>query len=303
VPSGFLDDEIYFTLWALVAFIGFIRLLTESFLRGSRPRRIVHQMAGGLLLFAGIVFAIPHAPKGMRFYRELLTPAPIAERTVLAQDQIIDGIAFQAGSAVAVMPDGKLSSAELQRPHLIDGLSVIGHATFFRVSVGGGAERTRLYEGTLAADQEIPNSGGVWCSPKRPVRLNLEFETGGLTWCEVARMVTIDGVNVPPGSFLTCTFGSWDVELPVGDPVLVDGVSVPGGWNFSVLKGPPSRISSLYIRSDTPNARRWVELHGVRLTGFINFTLDSAMASGDLLEDTTIDGVLHKKGESVQVSR
>ena len=232
----------------------------------------------------------------MAVFRVLLFGEPSAKQTVLTQDQTISGIAFLAGSTVGVVEDGILVSAELKRPHDIGGLVVIGHVVFWGHHMEGG---NALVEATLAADQEIPDSGGMWCSPNRPIHMNVDPRS--LRGCELARPLIRDGLKIPAGSNLQ--YGpAWVIELPAGEPALIDGISIPAGWNISVLSLDPTDLSYLSLPfQPKPEAQLWVEIRGVRLTGTITFLEHGSVAQGELWEDTTIDGQVHKKGEQVRV--
>lgn len=295
------DDVIYFAVWSLVALIGLIRLVTENYPRPPRPSRIAHQIAGGALLLLGLIAAAPYAPTIVGILKVLLTPEPRARELVLAQDQTIAGIAFQSGSIVTVMPDGLLVSAELKRPHTIDGLTVTGHVEFWRVNAEGGTYE--LSRATLAADQEIPNSAGAWCSTNQPI--SMDTNRRRLSECELARALKRDNVEIPAGSHIKYDTSYWVVDLPSGGkPVSIDGLSVPGGWTMEIWFDPAIHLSSLSPRIDpTPETQLWVEIHGIRLMGSIRFPERGSLVEGELWQDATIEGTAHKKGESVRFRR
>ena len=292
-PSGIvdrhiLDPEIYFVLWSLVALIGLIRLWT------ARPNRRAHKIIGAALLLLGVAAAIPMVPLVLLFIRAVFFP-PQADRLVLAQDQTIDGIAFQSGSIVKVMPGGILISAELQRPHSIDGLAVTGHAEFWSAHSQEGPKQTTLTLGTLVADQEIPNSGGMWCTPNRPIRMN--FNPSGLRACELARPLTRDFLSLPAGSNLE-NGPDWAVDLPSsGDPATINGLTVPPGWSMKIQIDPVVTIASLNPTRETQSS---VTIRGIPLTGHISFVEQGTKVAGELWQDATIEGEPHKKGDQVR---
>jgi hypothetical protein len=292
------DNELYFVLWSLVALLGLVVLVTGIYHWPARANRSVQLTAGAILLSVGVVAASPFAAESMAVFKVLLYGPPSAKQTVLTQDQTISGIPFLAGSTVGVVEDGILVSAELKRPHDIGGLVVIGHVVFWGHHMEGG---NALIEATLAADQEIPDSGGMWCSPNRPIHMNVDPRS--LRGCELARPLIRDGIRIPAGS--NFQYGpDWVVELPAGEPALIDGISVPAGWNMSLVSLDPAVLSYLSLSfGSKPEAQLWVEIRGVRLTGTIVFLEHGSIAQGELWEDTTIDGQVHKKGESVRVCR
>jgi hypothetical protein len=295
LPSDMFDNELYFLLWSFVALLGLVVLVTGIYRWPARANRYVQLTAGAILLSVGVLAASPFAAESMAVFKVLLFGEPGAKQTVLTQDQTISGIAFLAGSTVGVVEDGILVTAELKRPHDIGGLVVIGHVVFWGHHMEGG---DALVEATLAADQEIPDSGGMWCSPNRPIHMNVDPRS--LRGCELARPLIRDGIRIPAGSDLEYGPG-WHVQLPTGEPALIDGISVPAGWNMS-LSLDPAVLSDLSLPfQPKPEAQLWVEIRGVRLTGTIIFLEHGSVAQGELWEDTTIDGQVHKKGERVQV--
>ena len=295
LPPNMFDNELYFLLWSFAALLGLIVLVTGIYHWPARANRSVQLTAGAILLSVGAIAAIPFAAESMAVFRVRLFGVTSAKQTVLTQDQTISGIMFLAGSTVAVVEDGSLVSAELKRPHDIGGLVVIGHVVFWGHHMEGGKA---LVEATLAADQEIPDSGGMWCSPNRPIHMNVDPRS--LRGCELARPLIRDGTRIPAGS--NFQYGpDWVVELPAGEPALIDGLSVPAGWNIR-LSLDPTVLSYLSVPFDPkPEAQLWVEIRGVRLTGTIIFLEHGSVAQGELWEDTTINGRVHKKGESVRV--
>ena len=161
-------------LWSLLALIGLVLLLVETFAHPERPHRPVYQMVEAGVVLLGIIAASPHVARAFETFQELLAPAP-------------EAITFKAGSTVAVMPNGALDSAELKTPHLIDGLNMIGKVKLRTSGTDAGKEVTRVWEGTLVAEQEMPNLPGLWCSPKRPIMM-------------MSRLVHIAGRGGPGGS-------------------------------------------------------------------------------------------------------
>jgi hypothetical protein len=298
LPSGFLEHEIYFLLWSFVALIGLIRLVTESFPRPKRRIRPAHQIAGGGLLLLGIIAAIPHAPRALRTLDEFMNPPPPPKKVVLATDRTIDGIAFQAGSIVSIRPDGDVESAELKSPHIIDGVAVNGHVDFKYESPGPDAH---LWSATIVADQEIPNSGGLWCSPNR----RLTIDVPGFGMCEIARPVTRDGITIPAGSFIEYAPVNWTVTLANNaEPVWIEGLRVPGGWKMWLRMDPYVTILNLTgPENPAPETQLWVEVHGIRLTRLVMFDEPKADVEGELWEDATVEGIPHKKGESAKFHR
>jgi hypothetical protein len=295
LPSNMFDTELYFVLWSFVALLGLIALVTGIYHWPARSNRNVQLTAGAILFLVGVIAAGPFAGESMAVFRVLLFGEPGAKQTVLTQDQTISGIAFLAGSTVGVVEDGVLVSADLKRPQDIGGLMVIGHVVFWGHHMEGGKA---LIEATLAADQEIPDSGGMWCSPNRPIHMNVDPHS--LRGCELARPLIRDGVSIPAGSNLQ--YGpDWVVELPAGEPALINGILVPAGWNMR-LSLDPTVLSYLSTPFDPkPGAQLWMEIRGVRLTGNIIFMEHGSVVQGELWEDTTIDGQIHKKGERVRV--
>ncbi|MGO9273268.1 MAG: hypothetical protein ACLQOO_24035 [Terriglobia bacterium] len=301
LPSDFLEHEIYFVLWSLVALIGLIRLMTETFPRPKRRIRPAHQIAGGGLLLLGVIAAIPHAPQALRTLDEFLKPEPPPKRLVLATDRTIDGIALRAGSIVAIRPDGDVESADLKSPHTIDGIVVNGHVDFKHQLSERGTWEARLWSGTIVADQEIPDSGGIWCSPNR----RLTIDDPGFGNCEIARAVTRDGITIPAGSYMEFAPTHWTVTLPSsGAPVSIEGLRVPGGWKMRLGIDPHVTLSILEGPSDpAPEIQPWVEVHSLRLTGLIIFEEPEHDVQGELWEDATVEGKAHKKGDSVRFGR
>ncbi len=293
LPRNMFDNELYFVLWSFVALLGLILLVTGIYHWPAQANGNVQRTAGAALLLVGVIAASPHAAEAMAVFRVLLLGEPSAKQTVLTQDQTISGIKFLAGSTVGVVDDGILVSAELKRPHDIGGLAVIGHVVFWGHHMEGGKA---LVEATLAADQEIPDSGGMWCSPNRPIHMNVDPRS--LRGCELARPLIRDGIRIPAGS--NFQYGpAWVIELPAGQPALIDGISVPAGWHMSFLSLDPTVLSYLSLPFEPkPEAQLWVEIRGVRLTGTITFLEHGSVAQGDLWEDTTIDGQIHKKGRA-----
>jgi hypothetical protein len=296
LPPNMFDNELYFVLWSFVALLGLIVLVTGIYRWPARANRNVQRMAGAGLLLVGVIAAGPYAAEAMAVLKVLVFGEPSAKQTVLTQDQTISGIQFLAGSTVGVVEDGILVSAELKRPHDIGGLVVIGHVVFWGHHMEGGEA---LVEATLAADQEVPDSGGMWCSPNRPIHMNVDPRS--LRGCELARPLIRDGIRIPAGSDLE--YGpAWHVELPAGEPALINGISVPAGWNISFISLDPTDLSYLSLPFEPkPEAQFWVEIRGVRLTGTIIFLEHGSVAQGELWEDTKLDGQVHKKGEQVRV--
>ncbi|MGO9273269.1 MAG: hypothetical protein ACLQOO_24040 [Terriglobia bacterium] len=286
VPSDMLDHmldhAISFVLWSLVALIGLIRLVTETYPRPARRSRPAHQIAGAGLLLLGVIAASPHGPRTLK---EIFLAAPHPNQRVLAQDQTISGIVFQAGSIVGVKPDGDLVSAELKRPHTIGGLVVIGHVEFPTSTLRGG---TFLTLGTLTADQEMPNSGGVWCSSSRP--FSTPVSIANPNECELARVLIRDGARIPAGSQIQYWSTGWIVDLGYGGgPASIEGLSVPAGWTVSLDLEPAISLSNLRVPSNpTPETQLWVEIHGVKLTGMIYFP-EKGIVDGELWQDATIE--------------
>ncbi len=298
LPSDFLQHEVSFALWSVVVLIGLAVFLFATFRLRGRPARHTIRIAGIGLMILGAIAAAPHTPKALHTLGELLTPEPSAKETVLAQDQTVDGVALKAGSVAGVMPDGRLATADLKSPAQIDGFIVIGHVEFFRVNEEG-REATRLYRATLASDQEIPASPGMWCSPKRVFQIDRELSNGSLMECELARSVTRNGITIPAESFIQCQPSYWRVELPAkGDPMSIEGISVPAGWNVMINVEPATTLESFYPGI---GSQPWVEVGGVRFTGLVHF--DAKSVSGALWQDATIRGALHKAGESVELQR
>jgi hypothetical protein len=161
----------------------------------------------------------------------------------------------------------------------------------------------RLYRATLASDQEIPGSPGMWCSPKRVFQVDPEVGSGVLMECELARSVTRDGITIPAGSFIQCQPRSWKIELAAkADPITIEGIVIPGGWNVALNLDPSAKLSSMYFAlQEGSQGQSWVEVGGVRLSGLILFRNKSV--AGTLREDASIQGSLHKAGESVEVQR
>lgn len=298
LPSGFLEHEIYFVLWSAVALIGLFRLITETFSRPRRRSRRAHQIAGGGLLVVGVLAASPYAPETFYMFDELFHPAPPPRELVLATDRTIDGIAFKAGSTVAITADGDLDTAGLKIPHMIDGVTVNGHVRFKHLVSIRGTREAHLWSGTIVADQEIPGSGGLWCSPKRV----LTMDEPSFGKCDLARAVTRDGVTIPAGSYMEYTPTSWTVVLPGNAaPVSIKGVRIPGGWKMEVGIYPYVTLSTLEGPSDpAPEIQPWVEVEGLRLTRFIMFREPQHEVQGELWEDAVVEGKAHKKGESVR---
>jgi hypothetical protein len=295
LPRDMFDNELYFVLWSLVALLGLIVLVTGIYHWPAQANRNVQLTAGAIILSVGVIAASPYTAESMGVLRMLLFGEPGATQTVLTHDQTISGIAFLAGSTVGVVEDGILVSADLKRPHNIGGLVVIGHVVFWGHHMEGGKA---LVEATLAADQEIPDSGGMWCSPNRPIHMNIDPRS--LRGCELARPLIRDGIRIPAGSNFQAG-PPWNVELPAGELALIDGISVPAGWNM-VLSLDPTVLSSLSVPfQPKPEAQLWVEIRGVRLTGSITILEHESVAQGELWEDTTIEGQVHKKGESVRI--
>ena len=198
LPSTMFDSELYFLLWSFVALLGLIVLVTGIYHWPARANKNVQVTAGAILLLVGVITAGPFAAESMAVFRVLLFGEPSAKQTVLTQDQTISGIAFLAGSTVGVVEDGILVSAELKRPHNIGGLVVIGHVVFW----GHHMEGKALVEATLAADQEIPDSAGMWCSPNRPIHMNVDPRS--LRGGELARPLIRDGIRIPAWAGLGC---------------------------------------------------------------------------------------------------
>lgn len=294
-PSDLLahmfDDEFAFLLWTLLALTGLI------FVTASKRR--VYRTVGASLLFIGIVGAIPHTERTLRTLKELFTPAPRANPLVLAQDQTIDGIAFHAGSTVSVMPNGVLLSAELKSPHAIDGLAVTGHVEFWHVNEG----QNRLTLGTLAVDQEVPNSEGAWCSAGQPIRMDVT--TRSLSRCRLAHPLTAYPIAIPAGADIGYRARSLIVDLAeVGAPSSMDGLLIPAGWHVIIQLEPPVAITGPRAPMDPqPPNQLWLEIHGVPLTGSIAFPENGAKVEGELWQDAMVEGKACKKGEQVRFRR
>lgn len=295
LPRSLFDNELYFVLWGFVALLGLIVLVTGIYHWPAQANRFVQLTAGAIILSVGIIGAGPYTVESMAILRLLLLGEPGPSQTILTHDQTIGGVAFLAGSRVGVVEDDILVSADLKRPHDIGGLTVIGHVVFWGHHMEGGKA---LVEATLAADQEVPDSGGMWCSPNRPIHMNVDPRS--VRGCELARPLIRDGVRIPAGSNFEAG-PPWNVELPAGEPALIDDISVPAGWNMT-LSLDPTVLSSLSLPfQPRPEAQLWVKIRGVRLTGGVTFLEHGSVALGELWEDTTIDGQVHKKGERVRV--
>jgi hypothetical protein len=292
LPRNMFDNELYFLLWSFVALIGLILLITGLYHWPAFANRSVQLIAGACLLLGGVIGALPYAPESIEVIKLLLVGEPRPLQRGLAQDQTIGGIRFLAGSTVGVVEDGILVSAELNRPHNIGGLVVIGHVVFWGHHLEGP---DALVEATLAADQEIPNSGGIWCSPNQPIHMNVDPHT--LRGCELSRPFIRDRIKIPAGSNFQGG-PNFTIELPKGEPASINGMSVPGGWSMR-LSLDPAVLDSIGAPFNGTPETQFVEIRGVRLTGNIFFR-DQNVVDGELWQDTTIAGEPHKKGERVR---
>jgi len=292
IPNHSFDAPVYFVIWGLVAIVGIVFLV---FPKGRKLK-----VAGGCVLVVGLIGALPYAWVTLMLLKAILILERPPEKRVLTQAETVDGIAFEAGTTVeVVMPEGRLISAELTRPQTIDGLVVIGHISFWR---GGGSDPTRFSSATLASAQEIPGSGGMWCSPNQPIQINinpLQFD------CELARAVIRDGIGIPAGSYIRIYAGRWHVELrEAGEGALIAGLTVPAGWRIDLEVAPSFIIDSFTPPIPAgPETQLWVKIDGFKLTGSIIFLEQGVFVMGNLWEDAVVEGTPHKKGDSVKFQR
>lgn len=294
--DALFSEVLYFVLGSILAIAGLIRFLTATFPRRARPRRSTYRILGATLLAVGLAIAVPFAPTVFQTLNVLTTPTPRATGRVLAQNETVGGIRFQAGSTVFTMSDGLLVSADLTTPHTIDGLTVTGHVEFWRVSPG----KHVISRATLVADQEIPNSAGAWCSSSQPIEMDIEKFY--LKECQLARPLTRDTATVPARVDIQYSDRSWSIDSPAGNPPsYVAGIRIPSGWTSFIVFDPGARLTSLSPKRDPPpGTQLWVEIRGIQLTGFIRFHGDPEhLVEGTLWEDALIDGVRHTKGELV----
>ena len=123
--------------------------------------------------------------------------------------------------------------------------------------------------------------------------------------CQLAREVIRAGIRIPAGSHIQCTASDWKIDLQDGSaPASVDGLTVPGGWGIRLALEPAMTLTDLYSPPVTQsNIQQWVEIKGLRLTGFIDFKEAATQVGGWLWQDATVDGVIHKKGELMRFQR
>jgi hypothetical protein len=292
IPSHLFDAPVYFVIGVLVAIVGIVFLV---FPEGRKLK-----VAGGCVLAVGMLGALPFASVALMFFKAILIPDPPPEKRVLTQNETVDGIAFEAGTTVEVVrSEGRLIAAELTRPQTIDGLVVTGHISFWR---GGGSEPTHFSSATLAAAQEIPGFAGMWCSPNQPMQIN---SSPPALDCELARAVIRDGIEIPAGAYIRIYGGTWKVELrEAGEAALIAGLTIPAGWRIDLQVEPSFVISSFFLPKPTrPETQPWVEIDGFKVTGNIIFLEKGAFVMGDLWEDAVVEGIPHKKGDSVKFQR
>jgi hypothetical protein len=283
-----------------MALFGFFLFTASPNPPSSRLIRSLRLILGGGLFLLGLAGALEPAMHNI-LKGVFNSPPPQARERTVAQDEIVDGIPLPAGSIVR-MAGGVLVGAQLQRPQTIDGLSVTGDLGFTRVDTNGRAHDARLSLATLAADQEIPSSPGVWCSGGQ--RIEMKVAPRSLSNCVLARALTLDGVQIPASAWLMLRDSDWRANLSQGSPpVMVEGLRVPAGWGIEVQRHPAARLSKLvapYL--PPPEIQPWLEIHGVPLTQEINFNTDGTV-QGIAWQDAIVEGKDYKKGDFVKFPR